>query len=114
MTTAERLFSLVDNMGMDQKAFAAAIGAPESSVSNWRVGRTASYKKYLPQIAEVLGTTVDFLLTGNTEADIKKEPTTVSDDRLQEMVRLLKSLPPEKQLEVMQYARFVRDSKDNS
>ena len=74
---AERLFALVDAQYKEQKAFAAAIGETPSKVSQWRMGITKSYHKRLPQIAEALGTTTEYLLTG--EGPKKKSAPAVSD-----------------------------------
>ena len=74
---AERLFALVDEQYKEQKAFAAAIGETPSKVSQWRMGITKSYHKRLPQIAEALGTTTEYLLTG--EGPKKKSAPAVSD-----------------------------------
>nr|WP_317284818.1 S24 family peptidase [uncultured Dysosmobacter sp.] len=50
---------------MEQKQFASILGTTDKTVSAWRTGRSKSYTKYLPQIAEALGTTTEYLLTGN-------------------------------------------------
>ena len=77
---AERLFALVDEQYKEQKAFAAAIGETPSKVSQWRMGITKSYHKRLPQIAEALGTTTEYLLTGEgPKKRICSNPTALSD-----------------------------------
>lgn len=50
---------------MNQQALADAIGIKEDTVSNWFRRKSASYSKYLTQIADALGTTTEYLLTGN-------------------------------------------------
>lgn len=65
MGTAERIFDLVDAKYKEQRDFAKAIGVSASMVSQWRMGITKSYTRRLPQIAEALGTTTEYLLTGN-------------------------------------------------
>ena len=65
MGTAERIFDLVDAKYKEQRDFAKAIGVSASMVSQWRMGITKSYTRRLPQIAEVLGTTTEYLLTGS-------------------------------------------------
>ena len=64
MDTVDRLFELVDEKFKEQKDFAATIGVSDDTASNWRRRKSASYTKYLPQIAEALGTTTEYLLTG--------------------------------------------------
>ena len=62
MDTRDRIFELLDAQGMEQKAFAESVGVSEVIVTNWRKGRSKSYKAYLVQIAKVLGTTTADLL----------------------------------------------------
>lgn len=108
MDTAERIFDLLDRSGMEQKKFAELIGATDKIVSKWRTSGLKSYRKYLPQIADVLGTTVEYLLTG------KKEEPTVQDDGLTEGERALmkqfRQLTPEQQDMVL---RMVQAAADN-
>ena len=105
---AERLFSLVDAQYKEQKAFAAAIGEPPSKVSQWRMGVTKSYQKRLSQIAEALGTTTEYLLTGSgpksksavSDSDTVQNRQTAApkDSGLpEEFARLFMSLSPENQ-----------------
>ena len=63
----DRIFALLDKRGIEQKEFAAQIGASEKTVSAWKTGRAKSYTKYLAKIAEALGTTVDYLVNGDTD-----------------------------------------------
>lgn len=60
----DRMFKLVDTKFKEQKDFAAAIGVDASHISRWRNRKSSSYRKYLPQIASILGTTTEYLLTG--------------------------------------------------
>ncbi len=94
MSTGERIFALLDSRGIEQKEFGSFLGIDPAVVSKWRKGKSTSYQKILPQIAEYLGTTVDYLLTG-TE---KGNPTTVSDDEAAlnaELISRLCQLSPE-------------------
>ena len=65
MDTADRIFELVDAKYKDQKDFAADIGATPTQVSKWRGHISKSYVKYLSQIAMVLDTTTDYLVSGS-------------------------------------------------
>lgn len=77
MDIVDRLFTLVDEQFAEQKSFAAAIDVPAPRVSEWRKRKSASFQKCLPQIAEALGTTTEYLLTG--EGPKKKSAPAVSD-----------------------------------
>lgn len=65
MDTVERIFALVKDAQINQQTFASLIGVSEDIVSDWRCGRSKSYTRRLPRIAETLGTTTEYLLTGN-------------------------------------------------
>ena len=64
MDIVDRLFELIDERYQEQRDFAEEIGVSASIVSEWRRRKSASFHKRLPQIAEVLGTTVEYLVTG--------------------------------------------------
>lgn len=74
MDIVDRLFELVDRQFKEQKDFAALVGVHPARISEWRKRKNESYKKHLPQIAQVLGTTVDYLVNGEPAA-----PTDVSE-----------------------------------
>ena len=65
MGTADRIFELVDAKYKDQKDFAADIGVTPTQVSKWRGHISKSYVKYLSEIAVVLDTTTDYLVSGD-------------------------------------------------
>lgn len=62
---ASRIFTLVKAQKITQKEFAERCGVSEKVISQWK-GDSQSYKKYLPQIADALNTTVGYIVTGNT------------------------------------------------
>ena len=77
MDIVERMFKLVDEKFKEQKDFAAAIGVDASHISRWRNRKSSSYVKRLEKISQVLGTTPQYLLSGD-ESEVKP-PTAVSD-----------------------------------
>ncbi len=109
MDTAERIFDLLDRSGMEQKKFAELIGATDKIVSKWRTSGLKSYRKYLPQIADVLGTTVEYLLTGKKEEPAAED----SSGREKEFVQLFQKLTPEQQDMMLAQLKGVVDSQGN-
>ena len=77
MDTKTRIFELLDKLGMEQKAFAEAVGVKESTVSDWRRGKSNSYNRFLVKIAQVLGTTTSDLL-----GEAQKSSPPSEEDRL--------------------------------
>lgn len=64
LDTVNRIFDLADAQFREQREFAAALGLAPSIISAWRKRKLSSYSKYLPKIADTLGTSVQWLLTG--------------------------------------------------
>jgi len=54
-----------------QKSLTDCLGVTKNVFTDWKLEKSRSYERYLPQIADFLGVTVDYLL-GRT--DIKKAP----------------------------------------
>lgn len=95
MDTSERIFLLLDQSGMEQKKFAEQIGATDKIVSKWRTSGLKSYRKYIPQIAEVLGTSVEYLLTGE-----EKKPASQLASPKPDFFQKFEMLSPEDQEEI--------------
>lgn len=72
MDIVDRIFELADKKYQEQRDFAFALGIQPPRVSEWRRRKSESYMKRLPQIADVLGTSAEYLLTGE---DKKSVPT---------------------------------------
>lgn len=83
MDIVDRIFELVDKKYEEQKQFAYDLNLPPSIISEWRRRKSASFNRRISQIAELLNTSSEYLLTG------KKEEPTVKDDWLTEEERLL-------------------------
>ena len=60
----ERILEAISSLGIDQKSFAQMIGVRPQTITDWKNGKTLSYKRYIEKIAEVLDTTTEYLLTG--------------------------------------------------
>lgn len=99
MDTVSRIFELVDRQFKEQQDFAKAIGVSSTIVSNWRTGRSGTYTKYLPVIANVLGTSVEYLLTGEEQ---KSAPPVPSDE--ESVANLIDQLTPQQLMEVIERA----------
>ncbi len=72
---AKRIFELLDSRDIEQQELADYLGLKKQSISEWRAGRTHSYKKHINQIAEFFGVTTDYLLNGT-----KNVPTNSGKD----------------------------------
>lgn len=126
MDSVDRIFEIVDKKYSEQRLFASDVGVPASRISEWRSRRSTSYLKYLPRIAEVLGTTSEYLLTGRhlsldkqienakkkCDEQIKaKQAVIPKDDSLSaEFARLFDTLTPEHKNEII--AEMLKRQRD--
>ena len=73
MLTLNKIIDLMSQNACDNQKLATALGLNRQVVTDWKAGRSKSYKKYLPQIAEYFNVSVDYLL-GKTEEEQKNQP----------------------------------------
>ena len=110
--TVDRIFQLVDDKYKEQRDFAIELGVTPSIVSEWRRRKSASYQKRLPQISEVLGTTTEYLLTGNGSKN-KTAPADVSNSDTQSEGQLMAAFfEGGKDLSEEEMAVLWQDAKD--
>ena len=62
----ERISDLLSEKKISQKQFMADLKLSTATFSEWKAGRVKSYKKYIEEIADYLGVSVDYLL-GRTD-----------------------------------------------
>lgn len=96
MDTVSRIFELVDRQFREQRDFANAIGVSSTIVSNWRCGRSGTYTKKLPVIANALGVSVEYLLTGEEQ---KSAPSVLTDE--ESVANLIDQLTPQQLTELI-------------
>lgn len=96
MDAVDRIFAIVEQKYKEQKAFAAEIGVAPSKVSEWKKRKAQSYTRYLPQIADALDTTVEYILTGKEES-----PAPEGAGLTQEFARIFDQLSPQAQNEII-------------
>lgn len=99
MDTKTRIFELLDKLGMEQKAFAEAVGVKESTVSDWRRGKSNSYNRFLVKIAQVLGTTT---------ADLLGEKQQSSPSKTDRLLEVFGDLTEDEKQDVARYVDLVK------
>lgn len=106
MDIMERIFDLAARKYPEQKAFAEALGVSPTRISEWKKRKSESYMKRLPEIASVLDTTPEYLLTG-TVAD----SATVGDPELAAALSQFEKLTPEQRAKVIGYMEGLISSR---
>ena len=72
----DNITALMKERGKKQKALCEYLGLNPQAFTNWKNGSNDSYMKYLPQISEFFGVTIDYLL-GKSPS---QEPFALPDD----------------------------------
>lgn len=92
----ERILSLMKENGYDQKTFAEQLGIRAQIITDWKKGTTTSYTRYIQRIAELLGVSADYLLTG-------QESAPAADPELAAALSQFEKLTPEQRAKVIGY-----------
>lgn len=92
MDTLDKILYLLKTNNIEQQKFAEDIGLKKQAISEWKSGKTKSYKKYIDKIAEYFNVSTDYLLG----IEIKDQD---DDDNLnpiqKEMMELIKDASDE-------------------
>lgn len=73
MDTIAKISDLLEKNNRMQKELTDYLGLDKSTFSAWKTGKSKSYSKYLTQIAQFFGVSIDYLL------DNEKSPTEESE-----------------------------------
>lgn len=78
MDTLSKIVRLMNEHNCDNQMLASSLGLNRQAITDWKAGRSKSYLKYIYQIADYFGVSVDYLL-GNapepSKASKQPEPT---------------------------------------
>ncbi|MBQ0097377.1 MAG: LexA family transcriptional regulator [Oscillospiraceae bacterium] len=67
MSILDNIQKLLNSQGKSQSELTEYLNIKKSIYSDWKSGRLSSYNKYLPQIAEFFGVSVDYLVNGKDD-----------------------------------------------
>ena len=79
MDVLNRIMRSMKATGVTQRALTSELGLDENAFGAWKRGDSASYKKYLYQIADFLGVSVEYLRGETDDPDIRKAPAEAGD-----------------------------------
>lgn len=102
MEIYERLFITMDEKGIMQRdIFENVEGATKSTVSSWKTRRTDPPAKMIVPICNIIGVSVEYLLTGETSKKSSScfPKNDISESDMQ-LLELFHKLPGEKQSEI--------------
>jgi len=102
----ENLREALDYSGLEQKELAHRANIKLRSIENYlRENGSLPIADKAVQIAQVLGVTVEYLVTGNSP----KEDYTSLDPEIRKFLRVIKKLPKKKQLIIIKNALHLTE-----
>lgn len=95
----DKISALLKEQGKTQKMLCDALGLHAQAYTNWKGGSNDSYMKYLPQIAEYLGVTIDFLLGTPSPAEASLLPA--------ELLAVIATFSEEEMRDLENYVHYI-------
>lgn len=89
MSIIERVYFELAKQNLKASALSAYVGISHAQLSMWKKRGTDPKPMYIPKIAEFLGVTVEYLLTGELPAESVESSSVDINDRLQEIIDAL-------------------------
>ena len=99
MSTIDRICDLLEQQNKSQKDLADHLGIGKNRITDWKAGRIHSYTKYLPQIAEFLGVSVDHLLGNTSPAEASLLPA--------ELLAVIATFSEEEMRDLENYVHYI-------
>lgn len=108
-----RILELIGKKHGSAQELVKAIGLSKNAVTEWKSGRSVSYKKHAPQIAEFYGVSLDWLSGLSDEKEQKEKSTPVSKGGLiSEISDLASQLTPEHQRLILAQIKGILSNRE--
>lgn len=92
MCTLDNIISELNKQSKLQKDLTDYLGLAKNAFTDWKSGKSKSYMKYLPQIAEFLGVSVDYLLADDKKISSDNPHGSELSERDRNAARLYRAL----------------------
>lgn len=93
----QRILELLGDKHGSGQDLVRTIGCRKNAVTDWKAGRSKSYTKYAPQIADYYGVSLDWLSGLTDDKQIKKAPSEdeAEDSRIVQLRERLNAMSEE-------------------
>ena len=111
MNTLSIIIDLMIRNNCDNKELASALGLNRQLITDWKAGRSRSFMKYLPQIAEYFEVTLDYLIGSDPDPNRPEQDPALSDTK-KELLDLIGSVEDDEKIkQILEYVEFVKGRK---
>lgn len=108
MGVIERILKLISQKGITEQKFLSDLHLNRTLLSDWKSGKSKSYRKHIAEIAEYFGVSTDYLLTGSKTASLSP-----NDDVPEEFVLMARKtgdIPIEKRKQLYKFLNSTIDT----
>lgn len=98
-----RISAELARQGKQQAELVAYLDLPKGAYSNWKAGKSRNFCEHLGAIAEFLGISAEFLVTG------KETEKNLTNPREEELIHLYRKLNDEKQDALRHMAKLLSE-----
>ena len=112
MSKTANTFSKITDNSNDRADDRAGALFQRNLITEWKSGRSKSFMKYIPQIAEFYGVSADWIL-GNSDVrapEQKHNPDVSNDAEVMEMVHIFSQLSASTRSKLLELARLYSDA----
>ena len=111
----DKITSLLKEQKRTQKELCTFLGLNQVAFSEWKSGKSKSYTKYLPQIAEFFGCSVDYLLGKEQKKETAQKDSQSREEKIDELTSLYAKLSPERKEKALLavYREYVAQQEEN-
>ena len=99
--------------GISDAELCARANINKSAVTDWKKGKTKSYLRHLPEIAEVLGVTENELKYCAMRKENPSDNGDLDEAKMREMYDNYSALSPERRRQLDNYFAFLLSQKDD-
>lgn len=104
-TVLQTICNLLKENNLQQKDLCDALNLKNKSFTEWKAGRSSSYMKKLPEIADYFGVSVSYLL-GNEEKEKTPDENNLTEGE-QMLLALFRQVPEDKQPHLIQLIKVA-------
>lgn len=112
MDTVSKIFLLLDEKNKKQNELSTFLGISKGTISEWKNGKSKSYAKYLPQIAEFFDVSIEYL-TGKSENKKNYKEDITDEDIKFALFGGEEGVSDEAYEEVKEFVKFVKQKYKN-
>lgn len=101
---------LLKEQGKKQKDLTDFLGIGENRFTDWKSGRITSWNKYVPQIAEFLGVSTDYLLGISDEEPCIADNGEVLTEQEKTLIQIFRETTEEGRLEMIAAIMTIKNA----